>query len=293
MSICSAPGRVCLFGEHAVVYGEPAIACAISLRARVSAKKSKKMDIKPHIAGNSPYILSAIEEMEKLAGFEGVSINVTSEIPVASGLGSSAAITVASLGALNKEFCVGLTDKKIAALGHKVERSVQGLASPMDTMTSALGGVLVIPEGRKLRSINCGIVVGNTGIRSDTREEVRKVAALKKNYPYVTSQIIRTIGDMVGTGETCIRKGDCECTGELMNINHMLLGALGVGCAELTALADAARKGGALGAKITGAGGGGCIVSITRQPDVTARAIKKAGGLPIKTKVSGDGLRYE
>ena len=78
-----------------------------------------------------------------------------------------------------------------------------------------------------------------------------------------------------------------------MNINHTLLDALGVGCAELTALADAARKGGALGAKITGAGGGGCIVSLTKQPDVTARAIKKAGGVPIKTRVSEEGLKHE
>lgn len=292
MSVCSAPGRVCLFGEHAVVYGEPAIACAISLRAKVSAKKSKKTEIKPNTARKSPYVLNAVEEMRTLVGFEDVSINVTSEVPVASGLGSSAAITVATLGALNKEFCAGLTDREIAALSHKVERSVQGLASPMDTMTSALGGVLVIPDGRKLKNINCDIVVGNTGARSDTREQVRKVAVFKKKYPDVTSQIIKTIGSITCAGENLIARGDCERTGKLMNMNHMLLDALGVGCSELTALADAARKGGALGAKITGAGGGGCIVSITRQPDVTARAIKKAGGVPIKTKIS-EGLKYE
>ena len=115
MISCSAPGKIYLFGEHAVVYGETAIACAVELRTRVRAELNDSIIIQSQIGRTGidfekhPYISSVIEKMREIAPIKGVFLEVDSEIPVGSGLGSSAAVTIASIGALNELFGCGLS----------------------------------------------------------------------------------------------------------------------------------------------------------------------------------------
>ncbi len=295
---CSAPGKIYLFGEHAVVYGEPAIACAIELRTRVTARSSQVISISSDIGTTGldfdihPYVSAAIKKL----GTPNVSIEVTSQLPVGSGLGSSAAVTIATLAAINLEFRLGHSDEEIAGMGHDIEKEVQGAASPTDTFVSTFGGVVEIPSRKKLPLFDCGIVIGNTNKGASpkkTAKLVKQVAQLREKYPGSINPIIKTIGSLSKNGENLLAKKDYNSLGKLMNVNHGLLDALGVGTAELSSLVYAARDAGAYGAKITGAGGGGCMVALTDSPGEVAAAIERVGGQAIITALTPIGVRKE
>jgi mevalonate kinase len=298
---CSAPGKIYLFGEHAVVYGETAIACAIELRTRVRAEFNDSIIIQSQIGRTGidfekhPYISSVIEKMREIAPIEGVSLEVNSEIPVGSGLGSSAAVTIACIGALNELFDCGLSLEEIAKIGHGIEIRVQGAASPTDTYVSAFGGVVTIPEKKKLRIPGCEIVIGNTGIFSSTKELVANVRKLRESYPELIEPLMASIGRISKIGECFVMAGDYPSIGRLMNVNQGLLDALGVNILELSKLIYSARKAGAFGAKITGAGGGGCIVALSATDRCTqvAEAMSEAGGKVIITRSTEEGLRFD
>lgn len=298
---CSAPGKIYLFGEHAVVYGESAICCAVDLRTRVKAEISDTIRISSVLGDTGidydkyPYVSTVIEKMSEIADIKGVNLHIESNIPVGSGLGSSAAVTIATIQALNMLFGYGLQLEDIASLGHSIERKIQGAASPTDTYVSTMGGVIMVPMKKKLDLIDCGIVIGNTGRFSSTRQLVSNVALLKKHYPEIIDPILSTIGKISITGEGLVIKKEYESIGNLMNINQGLLDAIGVSSSELANLIYAARNSGAYSAKITGAGGGGCMVALTRPSDVEkiAFGISKAGGEAIITKVTEHGVKVE
>jgi mevalonate kinase len=233
--------------------------------------------------------------MSEIAAIKGVNLHIESNIPVGSGLGSSAAVTIATIQALNMLFGYGLQLEDIASLGHSIERKIQGAASPTDTYVSTMGGVIMVPMKKKLDIIDCGIVIGNTGRFSSTRQLVSNVAVLKKHYPEIIDPILSTIGKISITGEELVIKKEYESIGNLMNINQGLLDAIGVSSSELANLIYAARNSGAYSAKITGAGGGGCMVALTSPSDVVkiASAISQAGGEAIITKVTEHGVKVE
>ncbi len=301
MVSCSAPGKIYLFGEHAVVYGETAVACAVELRTRVRAEVGDSVIIQSQISRTGidfekhPYVSAVVEKMREFVPFEGVSITVDSEIPVGSGLGSSAAVTIASIGALNELFECGLSLEAIAKLGHDIEIRVQGAASPTDTYVSTFGGVVTIPERRKLKTPDCGIVVGDTGVFSSTKELVANVRQLRETYPELIGPLMASIGRISKLGESLVLAGDYSSIGRLMNVNQGLLDALGVNSLELSDLIYSARAAGAFGAKITGAGGGGCMVALTAPEKCTdvAEAISAAGGEAIITGPTEQGMRVE
>ncbi|WP_406661109.1 mevalonate kinase [Methanolobus sp. ZRKC3] len=301
MITCSAPGKVYLFGEHAVVYGYSAICCAIDLRTRVQVEISDTTIIESSLGitgpdlQTHPYITRVIEKMQDLADIKGVHIKIESEIPVGSGLGSSAAVTIASIQALNELFSCKLGLEDIAIIGHDVERQVQGNASPTDTYVSTMGGVVMIPERKKLNALDCSIVVGNTGKFSSTKELVANVARLRDEFPDIIDPILTSIGDMSHIAEEHVNNGDYSTIGKLMNVNQGLLDAIGVGGAELSALVYAARSTGAYSAKITGAGGGGCIVALAENNDAEniAQAIRDTGAEAIITRNTHKGVRLE
>lgn len=253
MATWSAPGKVFLFGEHAVVYGKPGVAMAIRPRVFVTVRKSKSA----HHA-RSPYIDSCFDEM----GVKG-SVYVNSQLPSSSGLGSSAAVTVATLSAINDEFGKKYSMEEIATMAYAIEKKVQkGRASPTDTSVSTFGGIVMITgtQRRRLPPQNLPLVVGNTLVSHSTAKMVEKVADLKKKNPEICEPIL----DAIGAVSMCAIRNfsDPHALGNLMNMNHALLEALGAGHPTLSRLVLAARAAGAYGAKLTGAGGGGCMVAI-------------------------------
>lgn len=299
MTVCSAPGKVFLFGEHAVVYGKRAIACAIDLRTTVEVTHNSR-GIRIHSAfrdepDKNQYIKTAIKKMQQYADIKNVNVIVSSKIPVASGLGSSASVTIATLGALNEEFQVGLRKDQIAFIGYQTELEVQGAASPTDTFVSTMGGTVVVPDKKILPPITCGIVVGHTGISKSTSRMVSRVRTLKERYPEVIDGIMDSIGNISARGEDLIKKNDYRSIGELMNINQGLLDALGITIPELYLQIYAARQHGAYGAKITGAGGGGCMVAICDEKNSKeiATAIGRSYGDSFISKPTAEGVRIQ
>lgn len=179
---------------------------------------------------------------------------------------------------------------------NEVEKEVQGAASPTDTFVSTFGGVVEIPSRKRLELLDCGIVIGNTNKGASpkkTAKLVQQVARLKEQYPDAINPIIKTIGSFAKQGEALVSEKNYTSLGKLMNVNHGLLDALGVCTVELSALVYAARNAGAYGAKLTGAGGGGCMVALSDSPQEVAKAIERAGGQAIITRFTQLGVLLE
>ena len=288
----SAPGKLILFGEHAVVFGEPALCTAINLRTEVFARPHEEwlVDGASLDAPRYRYVKAAIRHAWK----EGpLWLEIRSMIPTGAGLGSSAAVTVATLGAVHM-LHDAFDPPAIAREAFDIEHEVQGRASPIDTSTAtAGGGVLVRPEEdvdllwtitrdtRRWCLHRCPLpeltfVVGNTGISAATGPLVAGVKERVDTSPKAAS-MIREIGHITMDGLVALQRKDLEAAGRLMDQDHELLNALGVGHPMLDRLVEAARKH-SYGAKLTGAGGGGSMVALTDEPEKTAHAIREAGG---------------
>ena len=296
MVTASAPGKVILFGEHAVVYGEPAIAGAIDLRIRVRAEKTAKSLKITSETKDHRYVEKAVDIVfEHLGEATGLMIDISSDLPPASGLGSSAAVSVATIAAVANLLGHDLGKNEIARLGYKVELGVQGAASPTDTYTTTHGGIQYIqPRKKGFTPIQASLplVVGYTGIERSTKELVAGVRKLRDAYPELVSPIIKNIGMVTRQARKSLEAG--EDVGDLMNINHGLLEALGVSNDALSRLVHASREAGARGAKLTGAGGGGCMIAYTpgRYRDVI-NAIEGCGSTAMKAAISAEGVRLE
>ncbi|MFQ3319523.1 MAG: mevalonate kinase [Natronomonas sp.] len=329
MTTSSAPGKVYLFGEHAVVYGEPAVPCAIERRARVTVEARHtderlrvqandltldgftvtwggETEDRPDVDVPTPlveaamgYIDGAIEQAKDAAEVSDIGFDVTieSDIPLGAGLGSSAAVVVATIDAASRELGVDLDSEVLADRAYQVEHEVQdGEASRADTFCSAMGGAVRVQgdDCRRLRDVpNLPFVVGYDGGTGDTGELVAGVRALKEEYEFA-DDTVEAIGDIVRNGEAALEAGNLEEVGRLMDFNHGLLSALGVSARSLDTMVWAAREADALGAKLTGAGGGGCIVALDRT-EQTHTALEYTPGCEeaFRADLDTDGVRPE
>lgn len=377
----SAPGKCILFGEHAVVYGQPAVAVAVEQRISVTVETIEgdsddwKIDGVRFEPIRHPHVDALRRRLWPMKrGAPNLNIRVSGNIPRASGLGSSAALSVAASAALrtargrwfnrqsnlehhdawsegyshlfNSEIAYKFdkTDKnptrngelgqrihflsnptvvdedECALLGHAVEAIAQeGRASPMDASTCSHGGIvllsdviepsadylytrsLAMKEGERtwnLHSIQppagCEevyLVIGNTGIHAPTSEQVGKVAAALEAAPERMKEI-ETIGLIARRGIKSLLEGDFESVGRAMTENQLMLQGLGVSCPELETLIRAAAPS-SLGAKLTGAGGGGCMIALTRHPKQTSEAIELAGGRTLISTFDNKGIRVD
>ena len=311
MTVSSAPGKVYLFGEHAVVYGEPAVPCAIERRARVAAEPRDDGRIRVDArdltldgftvewgesAGdrrdvNAPtalleaatgYLDEAVAQARDALGDPdaGFDIVVESDIPLGAGLGSSAAVVVAAIDAAVRSRGQEIEPEELAGRAYEAEYAVQdGQASRADTFCSAMGGAVRV-EGDDARTIDAPqlpFVVGHDGGAGDTGELVGGVRELRERYEFAAATV-ETVGDITREGERLLAEADAGSEpsddllaglGDLMDFNHGLLSALGVSARSLDAMVWAARDAGAHGAKLTGAGGGGCIVALDPTEETT------------------------
>ncbi|MDL2246588.1 mevalonate kinase [Methanobrevibacter sp. OttesenSCG-928-K11] len=312
-AIASAPGKTILFGEHSVVYGEPAIAGAVDKRAIVKIKnsnnnktilrsfdlnfeaelntQSKKYILKRGKPGIIRYILEALNMFHDHSPIE---ITLSSNIPIGSGLGSSAAVTVATLAALYRYHNIRFNKQSLANDAHKVEESVQGIASPLDTLVCTYGGLIYLSRRKTIENLrinfNTPFVIGFTSKHGNTGKMVRDVRNLKDSNPKIINPLISAMGHLTNSGKVAILNNNISKIGELMNINHGLLDALGVSTAELSRMVYLARKKGAVGAKITGAGGGGSIIALCPENiNDVAEEISKYDNI-LKTRFTRKGV---
>jgi mevalonate kinase len=282
----SAPGKVFLFGEHAVVYGKPGIAMAIKPRVFVTVRQSKRAQ-----RAKSPYIDGCFEAL----GVAG-SVYINSQIPSSSGLGSSAAVTVATLSAINDEFGLNKTREELANIAFGIEKTVQkGRASPTDTTVSSYGGIVLISGGarRRLPPTNLHLVIGDSLVSHSTSKMVEMVGEMKKKNPEIVNPVLDAIE---GVSMSAIHQlNNPKELGRFMNMNHALLEVLGVGHPQLSKMVLASRTAGAFGAKITGAGGGGCMVALCPKQlkHRVAGAIEACDARAMVTGIDTEGARKE
>ncbi|AKG92454.1 mevalonate kinase [Geoglobus ahangari] len=264
--IASAPGKVIVFGEHSVVYGKHAVVSAIDLRCYVKAEKSGEVRITSSFgttgydfAGKHAYISHAIRRFSEVCEVGGVEVEVRSDIPPASGLGSSAAVTVATLGALNAEFNAGLGREEIFELARKVELDVQGIGSGTDPFVSTFGGSWVLPEKRRFHT-DLEFEVIDSGETSVTAEMVRRVRELRDAYPDVILPVLDAMDAIAVRGAEALERNDIAEVSRLFRMNQSLLRAIGVSTPEIDRIVARVEEAG-YSAKITGAGGGGCVLT--------------------------------
>ncbi|MBC7111980.1 MAG: mevalonate kinase [Methanothermobacter sp.] len=272
-SRASAPAKAILFGEHAVVYGKPAIAAAIDRRVTVTLGDSSENRVTIPSLGvdfrseSSPSggILDYVGKTLKLY-HDGspLGIQIEMEIPVGSGLGSSAALTVALIGALDEYHGRESEPEDTAARAHRVELEVQGAASPLDTTVSTYGGLVYLDSQRNVEKVNArlhDLVIAHLDHSGDTAEMVAGVAELRSRFPDVMDGIMDAVEMITMRAYRALMSNSPEPIGDLMNINQGLLDAMGVSTGELSMMVYEARSAGAAGSKITGAGGGGSIIA--------------------------------
>lgn len=326
----SVPGKVTLFGEHAVVYGKPALVSAISKRIYVTMEKREDLSIRlvsPDLklqgfsltfkGGSSDftleaehkkilepllYIMKAIEIASQHIGKKtGTNIIIRSEMPIGAGLGTSAAISVGTIAAYASILGEEIERHEIAKMGHATEVAVQGIASPMDTAITTFGGTLYIKPGGERPileplKIPCEMpsVLGYVEREETTSQILKRVKAVRESNPNVVDLIMEVIGLIAEEAKTALIRGDLKSLGALMNMNHGLLDSLGVSNKRLNEMVYASRSAGALGSKVTGAGGGGCILALCpeRVREVSL-SIKLVGGTPFEVSLSSPGLRTE
>jgi mevalonate kinase len=302
-----APGKAILFGEHAVVYGEGAIAIALSLhfetRVKVVQAGETRVDGRPMDRKHHAYFAEAI--LQVWGDHGPLDVRTSSTIPSSSGLGSSAALTVSTVAAL-KQLRGRMSQEDVARAAFEIEYAVQGRASPTDTSTSAHGRAVYIskqPGDRHLWTIEKSgkrwcvhdlefppmeFVVGYTGKKGNTGELVEKVRKLQDAEPAARERI-REIGALVEEARAALKGGDLSKVGSLMDRNQRLLASLGVSSPDLERLITAAAPH-SLGAKLTGAGGGGCMIALTKEPEKCAAAIEKAGGKAYRAAIDATGV---
>lgn len=320
----SAPAKVILFGEHFVVYGEPAIVLAIDKRvyAKAETRQDKRLSLRSLNLNISGYfenenfkiergdvkearlkfepIKRAVEGvLEKCGEKTGLNIEVNSTVPVAAGLGSSAAVVAAVTAAVSTLLNVKIQKEEIFRITYEAEKVVHGTPSGIDPAIATFGGTLLFQMDTGFKPLNVKVdiplVVGDTGVTRSTRIQVKKVREIREKYPQIVEPIMLSAREIVLRALEALDEGDLETVGELMNINHALLYSLGVSDESLESLINVAKKAGALGAKLTGAGGGGCMIALAKNEklEFVMEAIQRAGGRTFTARKTDEGVRIE
>jgi len=326
----SAPGKVILFGEHAVVYGEPAAAVAVNSRMRMSVRHGKRNTFNgyPLTKIHHSYVFTALNEFWEGGPLE---FKLDSNIPSSAGMGSSAALSVCTsfllsmlkreskgrpTGVMGKVLTRDINDRirkkmesHIARRAFSIEYLSQGGASPIDTSVVTHGHGLVLRKTEEKNFLwatskddrkwfihhmdvpDMALVLGNTGIKSSTHLEVKKVRRYVERNTF-GREVIEEIGQIVEEGIDAMGKNDPVRIGDLMNENHRLLAILGVSHPKLEKLLRTVRRH-SYGAKLTGAGGGGSFIAISDRPEKVIESLKRFNIRGFKLELNQKGVRYE
>ena len=299
----SAPGKLMLLGEHAVVYGQPCIVTAIDHRLEVMAEEigNGSITIDAPDVKNTTFVEEATRQFFEKWNIKhnGLRITTRSTFSGVYGFGSSAASTVGILKALTVLFNVNVDSKALFDLAYAVTVKIQGLGSGFDVASSIYGGTIYFLLGGKIiEPMNIStipMVVAYSGVKTSTVEMVKMVREKRDNYPDKVERIFQAIGTLTTQAKTKIIDGDWERVGKLMDFNQEYLRDLGVSSEKLETLISVAKGAGAWGAKLSGAGGGDCMIAIAppEKHDAVKNAITSAGGQVIDLHANTQGVRIE
>ena len=301
-----APGKIILSGEQFVVLGAPAVAMAVNLYSKVEVRLSQSdlievtADIPLHLVGDADKKSSAVENQELLEPLRlaasatldhiaskdrGVHIDANCEIPIGAGLGSSASTTVAVISAVAKSAGTRLDRGEIFNLAFIPENYLHGHPSGVDQATCTYGGIIQFRKPSKITPISVKrppiILVCDSGVHRSTKALVGSVVKRSRKQTDTFQTHLEEITALSNGVVKALKTEDDDDLGSLMNRNHELLRQIGVSSPRLDRLVAKARKAGALGAKLTGAGGGGCIIALCadrRIQSSVARELRRDGG---------------
>jgi mevalonate kinase len=279
-----APGKVILLGEHAVVFGETALAAALPFGVRATVTPMTEGGLRldaPGVPVDDARVRQAVELLADASGVAHAHIRVESDLPVGGGLGSSAAFSVALVRAL----ATGpVDDERLLRLSLASEALFHGTPSGVDSAACARGGLLRFrrtAEGFDLASIEAArpftLVVAETGRTRRTSSSVASLRTRVEAEPSRWKPIVARLGSLAEGGISDVEAGRLESLGARMNEAQSLLDECGVSSPELDAIVTAARGAGALGAKLTGAGGGGAALALVVDPVPVVEAIEAKG----------------
>jgi mevalonate kinase len=308
MTTASAPGKIILFGEHAVVYGRPALAVPVTqvhAHVEISDRDTSGIwidasDVNIHTDLNtlpSDHPIAAVIHnlffLSRRSPFPNLEIKISSTIPIAAGLGSGTAVTVALTRALATHIDYSMTDEQINAFAYEIEKLHHGTPSGIDNTVVTYARPVYFAKGQPIETFQVAqpftIVIADTGIRAPTKESVGDVRKLWEADQAKWDNVFDKVADISFAARHVIREGWIKMLGALMDENHMYLREMTVSSPELDKLVSAARKGGALGAKMSGGGRGGNMIALVEEEisSAVAEALISAGATrTIITQVS-------
>jgi mevalonate kinase len=298
----SAPGKVILFGEHAVVHGRPAIATpVVQVRATATVEPAPPgsgltlvaSDLGKNVSlatapQDEPLAAAARHTLAHLSAPEpDATLTVSSTIPIASGMGSGAAVSTALVRALAGFLGHSLKSAEISTLVFEVEKIHHGTPSGIDNTVVVYEQPIYFVREHPVERLTVAapfiLLIGDTGTPSRTKNAVEHVRRAWERDPAHYDALFDQIGDAVDEARQAIETGDISALGLLMDINHALLIELGVSSPQLDELVETARFSGALGAKLTGAARGGNMIALV-EDDLTeevADALIEAGAMQV------------
>jgi len=308
-SKASAPGKVILFGEHFVVYGVKAILCAVNKRVTVTAEKIKeeKISIKSDIGDlelelNKPIseINSPLKPFYYLANkiirnqSTGIEIKIESDIPLGAGLGSSSACCVAGAAAISKLFSEK-TKEEILELAIEAERTIFKNTSGADCTVCTYGGIIEYEKEKgfiKIKSEpNFHLIIANSNIKHSTESIVSKVKQFKNEDTERFSKLCNDESKLIEDVLQLLKENNIQKLGQKVVQNQKYLETIGISNEKLKDMIKIGQES-SFGTKITGAGDGGCVFSLTDESNLenTINGFKKKNYDCFSVKIDYDGL---
>jgi mevalonate kinase len=295
----SAPGKLLLLGDYAVVYNNPCLVTAVDKRLYVEADliEAEEDEIITPQVKESRFVLETIAHFKSVFSIrKSVRIKTQGDFSHQVGLGSSSAVTVATLEALNQLFETKLQKRQLFDMCYAVTLSIQGVGSGFDIAAAVYGGTQYYVTGGKIIETlsikKLPLIVGYSGIKADTPFFIRKVAEAFKYKQKELNTIFTSITSLVEEARIGLESSDYEKTGLCMTKNHFLLQKLGVSIPKLDEMVSASNLAGAWGSKLSGAGGGDCMIALVsdEKRDSVIRAIEKVGGEIIHVELNAKGV---
>lgn len=283
-------GKVILLGEHAVVHGCPAIAVGIERGVTAEASEAKRnilrlspwgLVLEPDPSGSEPLERAFAAALALYPERPALEVRAKVELPAGAGLGCSAAIGVAVLDAIDEALSIKRSRTELAEAALVWERIFHGNPSGIDNTMSAVGGVALYRKGDPLQPLRSNkplhLAIGYSGESSSTKEMVASVARQLEGDPERVNEAFEAIEVLVRNAKLAIEAGDHIALGQLLDLNHTILSSLMLCTSKLEEMCQSARAAGALGAKMTGAGGGGCMFALAPKQDQALRLCEVLG----------------
>jgi mevalonate kinase len=317
----SAPAKIILFGEHFAVYNQPIILASINKRMKIECKikreKNKTINIETNHFGKKIYPLSILEKnnhniandffypiiymlrriLSHYGETYGITIKIYSEIPHGVGLGSSAALSVAGVAAISGLYNRVKEKNEILDIAIETERIIHKNSSGADCVVSTYGGLLYYQKNTNMKSLNLSkelsFIIINTGSEHSTGQLVSIVNRFRKNNLCEFHNLSNNVSIICERAIKALEEGNCLNIGKLMNENQIILERIGVSTTEINNIINLSLNYGAIGSKLTGAGGGGCVLALIPSQDkyYFLSKMKKKGYECFPVFIENEGLK--